>query len=245
MSSRGPASAGPSPSRGLVALGDSITNGAGEAMLGLRMQSWAQWLAQALELPFTGLARDGARARDALATQVPRLHGPYDLGCVYIGVNDVRAPDWDLHSYGESLQALVAAVAASSRVQLLVKLPQAIGRPPAPTAAIGAANALIASLATRHGALALEQAMPTRGLVLPDAVHLTARGQARLAREAGAELERAGFTVQARELEEALAPLSHRARLRYELGQGAAAQLRDWRRRAREQASRTLAARRA
>ena len=52
--------------RGLVALGDSITNGHGEPALGVPMQSWAQWLAEALALPFTKLARDGApRARRA------------------------------------------------------------------------------------------------------------------------------------------------------------------------------------
>ena len=53
--------------RGLVALGDSITNGHGEPALGVTMQSWAQWLAEELGLPFTKLARDGARAADVLA----------------------------------------------------------------------------------------------------------------------------------------------------------------------------------
>src|SRR3712207_7008642 len=33
--------------RGLVALGDSITNGLGEPALGVPSQSWAQWLAEA------------------------------------------------------------------------------------------------------------------------------------------------------------------------------------------------------
>ena len=55
------------------------------------MQSWAQWLAEALGLPFTKLARDGARARDVLAEQVPRLAGPYDVACLYVGVNDARS----------------------------------------------------------------------------------------------------------------------------------------------------------
>ena len=68
--------------RGLVALGDSITNGHGEPALGVHPQSWAQWLAEALELPFTKLAVDGAQAADVLRDQVPRLRGPYDLACV-------------------------------------------------------------------------------------------------------------------------------------------------------------------
>jgi hypothetical protein len=47
--------------RGLVALGDSITRGrGGTPALGVHFQSWAQWLAEALELPLTNLAGDGA-----------------------------------------------------------------------------------------------------------------------------------------------------------------------------------------
>src|SRR3954452_24794695 len=57
--------------RGLVALGDSITNGRGEPALGVHAQSWAQWLPEALELPFTKLAGHGAPAAHA-----PRARGP-------------------------------------------------------------------------------------------------------------------------------------------------------------------------
>ena len=57
---------------GLVALGDSITNGHGEPALGVHPQSWAQ-LAEALDAPFLKLATDEATAADVLAEQVPRL----------------------------------------------------------------------------------------------------------------------------------------------------------------------------
>src|SRR5947199_9586 len=53
---------------GLVALGDSITNGGGNMALGVYPRSWAHWLALALELPFTGLPQDlGIAARAARA----------------------------------------------------------------------------------------------------------------------------------------------------------------------------------
>ena len=52
---------------GVVALGDSITNGHGGMQSGLGSQSWAQWLAQSLELPFTKLAQDGASAASAVS----------------------------------------------------------------------------------------------------------------------------------------------------------------------------------
>ena len=115
--------------RGLVALGDSITNGHGEPALGVTMQSWAQWVAEALGLPFTKLARDGALARDVLAEQVPRLEGPYDVACLYVGVNDARSTEWDAGAYGEALRATASALAACSERLLLCTLPADLGRP--------------------------------------------------------------------------------------------------------------------
>src|SRR4051812_8839580 len=115
--------------RGLVALGDSITNGLGEPALGVHPQSWAQWLAEALELPFTKLAVDGARTADVRREQVPRLRGPYDVGCVYAGVNDVRGPGFDPHAYERDLRAIAGAVAEASERLVLCTLPLDLGRP--------------------------------------------------------------------------------------------------------------------
>ena len=81
---------------GVLALGDSITNGGGELQWGVALQSWALWVARGLGLPYSPHAVDGARVGDVLAAQVPAVgDGRYDLGCLYIGVNDVRALDWD------------------------------------------------------------------------------------------------------------------------------------------------------
>ena len=81
---------------GVLALGDSITNGGGELQWGVALQSWALWLARGLGLPYSPHAVDGARVEDVLRAQVPAVgDGRYDLGCLYIGVNDVRALDWD------------------------------------------------------------------------------------------------------------------------------------------------------
>ncbi|HEX3511454.1 MAG TPA: GDSL-type esterase/lipase family protein [Solirubrobacteraceae bacterium] len=221
--------------RGLVAIGDSITRGAGEAMLGLRMQSWALWLAEALELPYTCLARDGARAADALATQVPRLRGPYDLGCVYLGVNDVRSPDFEPAAFADALREVLAAVAESCSALLLIALPRAIGVPPAPASAIATANEEIARRVQEHGA-ALVQLGPLAGpeLVYPDRVHLTARGEAHIALSACAALRPTGMRADERDLQRALEPLTPGARARWLLGGRVPHLARDLRRRARE-----------
>ena len=87
---------------GVLAFGDSITNGGGELQWGVALQSWALWTARGLGLPYTGHAVDGARAEHLASVEVSAfvertaLDGArYHLGCLYAGVNDVRAPDWD------------------------------------------------------------------------------------------------------------------------------------------------------
>ena len=82
---------------GVLAFGDSITNGGGELQWGVALQSWALWVARGLGLPYTGCAVDGARAADVVRAQIPafaaRGRDPdarFDVGCLYAGVNDVR-----------------------------------------------------------------------------------------------------------------------------------------------------------
>src|ERR1700751_5193693 len=91
---------------GILAFGDSITNGGGELQFGVALQSWVQWVARGLGLPFTNYAVDGARAADVAGSQIPAhrelnaIADPrYGLGCLYVGVNDVRAHDWDPVAY--------------------------------------------------------------------------------------------------------------------------------------------------
>jgi hypothetical protein len=56
---------------GVLAFGDSITNGGGELQWGVALQSWAHWLARGLGLPYTGYAADGARVSDVVNAQIP------------------------------------------------------------------------------------------------------------------------------------------------------------------------------
>jgi lysophospholipase L1-like esterase len=172
-----------------VAVGDSITNGEGQPMLGVRCQSWALWLASALELPYTGLARNGAVAREAAIEQLPRLRGPYDLGCVYLGVNDVRGPGFEVDRFVDALDEVLAGVTREAERVLVATIPLDLGRPPAPPERIAAADAEIERLAARHGATVVD----LRGLrgwtmILPDQVHLTAVGQLHVARLAARAL---------------------------------------------------------
>ena len=174
---------------GLVALGDSITDGDVAPMLGVRSWSWAQWLATALGLSYTGLAAPGARVPDLLAGQVPRLDGPYSVGCLWIGVNDVRGEDFDVAAYADGLAAAADAVAAACARVVMPTIPLDLGRPRAGRVKVLAANDAIARQARRVGA-ALVGLAGLRGwkLVLPDAVHLTALGELEVADRAARAL---------------------------------------------------------
>src|SRR5688500_15066435 len=134
---------------GVVALGDSITNAGGELQWGVALQSWALWTARGLGLPFTSFAVDGARAADVAGAQIAafeartaRRDARYDVGCLYAGVNDVRAPDWDPAAVERDLDGVLAFLAARCDRVLACTLPLDLGRPRA-GARVPEANALI------------------------------------------------------------------------------------------------------
>ena len=173
---------------GLVALGDSITVGEGNMLCGLPARSWALWLAQALDLPFTGRAANGAVIGDVLREQVPAVRGQYDVGCLYIGVNDVRGMDWDPVAFDAGLREALATLAALAERLLAVTIPLDLGRPPAGPK-VGGANAIIRRAAADAGAaVAALDDLAGWTLVLPDAVHPTALGQLEIADRAARAL---------------------------------------------------------
>jgi lysophospholipase L1-like esterase len=174
--------------RGLVALGDSITNGGGNMALGVYPRSWAHWLALALDLPYSGLAADGAIAGDVVARQVPRLAGPYDIGGLFVGVNDVRSVDWDPVAFERDYTTVLAALAACCERVVALTIPLDLGRPRA-GAKVADADALIRRLAAAAGGTAvdLDDLRGWRHL-LPDAVHPHAVGQVEIADRAARAL---------------------------------------------------------
>jgi lysophospholipase L1-like esterase len=202
---------------GLVALGDSITKGEGNMALGVQCQSWALWLAEALELPYTGLATNAALSDDVVAEQLPRLAGPYDLGCLYVGVNDARSTAWDPARFGANLRTAFDRLAQTCERTLILTMPEDLGRPLAGGRL--EANELIRDAAGEAGAVVAELADLTGWrLVLPDAVHPTALGQLEIAERAARALEAAGVPVPRRPSELALVDDRRRSAARQAAG---------------------------
>jgi lysophospholipase L1-like esterase len=171
--------------RGMVALGDSITRGRGGApALGVHPQSWAQWVAEALGLPFTNLATDAAQAPDVVRDQLPRLAGPYDLATLYIGANDTRSAAFDATAFALQVETIVAALRPQATRLLLLTIPEDLGRPRA-GADVVTANRIIRAVGEE--VCALDDLAGSRW-VLPDAVHPTSPGMVEIANRALAAL---------------------------------------------------------
>ena len=192
------------PRLGVLAFGDSITNGGGELQWGVALQSWALWTARGLGLPYTGYATDGAVVADVLAGQIPAFtarsahpDGRYDLGCLYIGVNDVRGFDWDADAFGADHAAALAFLRPRCDRVLCVTAPLDLGLPPAGPK-VAELNAIVTAGAAATGALVLDLAdFGDRGTVMADRVHPTALGQVAIARRALAVLDADGLATRA------------------------------------------------
>jgi lysophospholipase L1-like esterase len=187
----------------VLALGDSITNGGGELQWGVALQSWALWTARALGLPYTSFAVDGARVRDVAQRQLTaarewsaRPDARYDLGALHIGVNDVRALDWDAEVYAADLAIVVDHLAERCDRVVVLNIPLDLGRPRADRQRIDSANAAIERQAARVGATLVDlRAFRGRRVLMPDHVHPTAFGQIAIAERVLDALAAAGTRV--------------------------------------------------
>jgi lysophospholipase L1-like esterase len=169
---------------GVLAFGDSITNGGGELQWGVALQSWALWTARGLGLPYSGYAVDGASIDTVLEVEIPRYlratpdaGARFDVGCLYIGVNDVRSVDWDESRFEPRYREALEFLTARCERTLTATIPLDLGRPRA-GAKVEDANRLIERCARDAGALVVDlRSFKGRRLLMADQVHPTAFGQ--------------------------------------------------------------------
>ncbi|MGZ4245732.1 MAG: GDSL-type esterase/lipase family protein [Solirubrobacteraceae bacterium] len=187
---------------GLLAFGDSITNGGGELQWGVALQSWALWTARALGLPYTGYAVDAARVADVVARQIPafvrrnaRAGARYDVGCLYIGVNDVRELDWDAAAFAADHERALRFLHQRCDRVLTLTAPLRLGYPPAGPK-VAQLNAVVREVAAGVGALVVDlSGFGARNHVMVDRVHPTAFGQIAIAERALAVLDADGLAA--------------------------------------------------
>ena len=185
---------------GVLAFGDSITNAGGELQWGVALHSWALWVARGLGLPFTSYAADGAAVSDVIGLQIPAFErvtanpaARYEVGCAYIGVNDVRGPAWDREAFAHEHRRLLEFLTARCDRTLAVTAPLRLGVPPA-GAKVAELDAAIEANAWQAGALIVDlSTFGARNFVMADRVHPTAFGQVSIAERALAVLARDGL----------------------------------------------------
>lgn len=175
---------------GVLAFGDSITNGGGELQWGVALQSWALWTARGLGLPYSPYAADGATVDDVNNRQIPlfeRTAGQtarYALGCLYIGTNDVRLPGFDLTEFEARHDQALSSISNRCDHLLTATIPLDMGRPRNPEL-IERANGAIERSAACHHAIVLDlRHFGGREVMMADHVHPTALGQVAIAERA-------------------------------------------------------------
>ena len=113
-----------------------------------------------------------------------RPQARYDVGCLYIGANDVRGFDWDPFAYEAAHGEALAFAAARCDRTLTATIPLDLGRPRA-GAKVADANAIIERRARETGALVVDlRAFRGRDVLMADHVHPTAFGQIAIAERA-------------------------------------------------------------
>ncbi len=208
----------------MLAFGDSITNAGGELQWGVALQSWALWTARGLGLPYTGYATDGAGVADVVDEQIPAFvanaahpEARYDVGCLYVGVNDVRGFDWDASAFGRAHRSALSQIGARAERMLVLTAPLGLGLPRA-GAKVGELNAAIAANAAELGALVVDLSdFGARNHVMADRVHPTAFGQVAIAERALAVLAGDGLPTRVHPAELIRYQTSWHGRLRGDL----------------------------
>lgn len=163
----------------VLAVGDSIVHAE---------DSWAAWLARAMDLPLRRISANGARSGDVLE-QVSSLGDErYAVACLSVGTNDVLF-DWDPAVFRQRLLTLVAAADGAGERVVVPTISRGLGRFPGSGPSLSRRVAQANAAITACGAVVIAGA----DLVGPrwqqaDRVHPTRAGQLRLADRAAAAL---------------------------------------------------------
>ena len=139
-----------------------------------------------LGLPFTTYAVDGAQVGDVLAAQIPAYglrnaygDAAYEVGCLYIGVNDVRALDWDAGRFEEGFELALGFLSQRCDRVLTATAPLDMGVPRV-GARMEELNGAVERVAGRLGALVVDlREFRARNYVMADRVHPPRSGRSR------------------------------------------------------------------
>lgn len=161
---------------GLVAVGDSIINGHGDSMAGVPALGWGQWLAEAMDLPYTRYGRGGATSSVVVNELLPRVHGQYVVGVFNMGTNDA-INGWDADVFEQNFHKTAEALTAACDRVLALTVPVS-----------AEATAIVSRVAAEIGVSVIDADLSGPRLLKPDGVHPTALGHLAIADRAASAL---------------------------------------------------------
>lgn len=192
----------------LVALGDSVTFGVGDNPTG---GGWSAHLADLIGAQASVIGRNGARARDVLAEQLPRaLNSGAMLATVFVGGNDVLRGDFDIDEVEAALREVVQRLAATGVTVVLVCPPPVGADLPAPAVVRRVLGRRMDQVRAVILAIAAEPVTSGRQPILVDAEVVRERGGVGVFHIDRIHPSPHGHRLLARVVAEALAPLGWR-----------------------------------
>ncbi|MEQ4518731.1 GDSL-type esterase/lipase family protein [Pseudarthrobacter sp. B907] len=163
-------------SGGLLAVGDSIVDGHGDSMAGVPAMSWAQWLADAMDLSYTRYARGGIRSAEIVTDLLPRVRGKYAVGVFNMGTNDALK-NWDAKVFRASMETAAEVMTSACERVVVLNVPTS-----------AEATAIIEDIAAARGITVVDAALAGGRFLAADGVHPTALGHLRIADRAAAAI---------------------------------------------------------
>lgn len=174
---------------GVIAVGDSITNGCSLdlALGGLPSRSWAQVVAEDMAAPLTVHARSGAASTEIRSDLLPHVEGAFALGLVHVGINNILSwQAWRGRQLADDLTAIVRRVTEVSERTLVLGYPTVLGHEiaygPGLKRRAKQANAVARGVAGDFGAVFIQcPDLRGRDEVWVDGIHPTSVGHMRIA----------------------------------------------------------------
>ncbi|WP_104083287.1 GDSL-type esterase/lipase family protein [Cryobacterium sp. Y11] len=179
-------------SKGIVAVGDSITNACSVDLIVDRIspRSWAQCVSAATGEPLTVHAKSGAPASEIRA-MLPEMIESYSLALIYVGTNNVLSwRHWRREDLASEMHAILNIMRACSDRVAVMQLPDTLGQSgaifpygPLLKRRVRKAQKIVREAAASMGATLVTPPSLTCDRIWIDGVHPTSAGHRALADE--------------------------------------------------------------
>lgn len=163
-------------SGGMIAIGDSLTNGLTPAVAGVPGKSWARWVAEAAGIPYEQHAKGGLTSTEIVDQFLPLVTGRYEYGVFGMGTNDALL-GFDAEVFRTNVKTTATRMAEVANRIVILSVPFS-----------READAIVREVAAEFDAVVVDAKVSGPLLFRPDGVHPTAVGYLEIGDRAAAAL---------------------------------------------------------